>query len=187
MYDINILDDLHNFFPALLYDQTRFTSMSDVFLYVNHQMDNHFNIFNRARREYSQRNVRVPTPPVPQGIPSVRRSDTIDILPLLRSDRSMEAFFTSFVELSALAPTQQTMEPVIIRPTTAQINQATTVSTSIISDDETNCSICQEEYEVGQSIRTINHCSHKFHKQCIDTWFDRNVHCPDCRYDIRSS
>jgi len=186
MYDVSILDDIHNFFPAFLYDQARFTNMPDVFAYVNQQMDNHFNIFNRAQREYNQRNVRVstaPSIPIPLSRTPLRRAGSIDMLP----GGTMSELFASIMELSTLAPTQQVMEPVIVRPTPAQITQATTLHTSIISENETNCSICQEAYAVGQTIRTINHCSHKFHKECVDTWFGRNVHCPDCRYDIRGS
>lgn len=185
MYDVNILDDIHNFFPAFLYDQARFTNMPDVFSYVNQQMDSHFNIFSRAQREYNQRNVRVSTASsLPPARTPVRRSDTIFTS---QTGGTMSELFASIMELSALTPTQQVMEPVIVRPTPTQIAQATTLHTSIISDNETNCSICQEAYAVGQTVRTINHCSHKFHKECVDTWFGRNVHCPDCRYDIRGS
>jgi hypothetical protein len=31
----------------------------------------------------------------------------------------------------------------------------------------------------------MNVCHHTFHKSCIDTWFQENVHCPVCRHDIR--
>jgi hypothetical protein len=37
----------------------------------------------------------------------------------------------------------------------------------------------------GHSVRRLNRCGHTFHTTCIDTWFQRNVHCPVCRHDIR--
>lgn len=75
-------------------------------------------------------------------------------------------------------------QTVVVRPTEVQINRATTVETvSALIED--NCAICQDAMERGAQIRKINHCGHIFHKDCIDVWFDRNVHCPTCRYDIR--
>jgi len=180
MYDIYLLDDIHNFFPAFLYNQSRFTNMADVFAYVNRQMDTHFNIFNRAQREYNQRNVRASTAPQPQR--------TVDILPLYASQNtaSMSELFTLLSGLyTNTAPTQFNMDPVVVRPTANQIVQATTVEMPVFVDQESTCSVCQEGYILGQTVRKINHCSHKFHKLCIDTWFSENVHCPVCRYDIR--
>ena len=50
IYDIPLLDDIHNFFPALLYDQRHFLTLNDIFIYINTQMDTHFNIYSRAQR-----------------------------------------------------------------------------------------------------------------------------------------
>jgi hypothetical protein len=36
-------------------------------------------------------------------------------------------------------------------------------------------------------MRTLTHCNHYFHKNCIDVWFESHVHCPICRYDIRGT
>ena len=38
---------------------------------------------------------------------------------------------------------------------------------------------------MGEQVRTLTHCGHRFHVLCIDNWFQRNVHCPLCRHDIR--
>ena len=38
----------------------------------------------------------------------------------------------------------------------------------------------------SNEVRRIMHCRHYFHRTCIDTWFQTNVHCPTCRYDIRT-
>jgi hypothetical protein len=77
-------------------------------------------------------------------------------------------------------------QTVTVRPTEVQINRATSVETvSALIED--NCAICQDAMERGAQIRKINHCGHIFHKECIDAWFDRNVHCPTCRHDIRET
>ena len=39
------------------------------------------------------------------------------------------------------------------------------------------CSICMEEYEVGQPLVRLE-CLCKFHKQCIAEWFGRKRECP---------
>lgn len=49
---------------------------------------------------------------------------------------------------------------------------------------EEHCSICFEQYEVGQLKRTLDTCNHVFHKKCIDKWFRKNsddMNCPVCR------
>lgn len=49
------------------------------------------------------------------------------------------------------------------------------------------CSICQSGYNTQQIIRKINHCGHFYHINCLDQWFENNVKCPECQYDIRES
>jgi hypothetical protein len=79
------------------------------------------------------------------------------------------------------------LEPVIVRPTQEQIEHATTMRAATTEDEANNCSICQDCFVEGQSIREINHCEHPFHQECITPWFERNVHCPVCRFDIRDT
>ncbi|KAI9372112.1 FYVE zinc finger-domain-containing protein [Aspergillus egyptiacus] len=42
---------------------------------------------------------------------------------------------------------------------------------------EQECTICMEEYEVGQSLARLE-CLCKFHKRCIVEWFERKRECP---------
>ena len=76
------------------------------------------------------------------------------------------------------------LEPVIVRPTPEQITQFTTVG-NLSSDEEPLCAICQETLRPDEEGRKLNACGHWFHRGCIDTWFARNIHCPNCRHDIR--
>jgi hypothetical protein len=77
-------------------------------------------------------------------------------------------------------------QPVVVRPTSEQINSHTILSRSFQAQDD-NCAICQDPIEIGQMMRIISHCTHRFHQNCIDTWFQSHVTCPTCRHDIRES
>ncbi len=60
------------------------------------------------------------------------------------------------------------------------------------SQDENNneeeiCSICRQELEDKSILRKLKTCSHKFHLNCIDQWFEKQVLCPICRVDVRAS
>jgi Ring finger domain len=76
------------------------------------------------------------------------------------------------------------LEPVIVRPTPEQITQFTTVG-NLSTDEDPSCAICQEPLRPEEEGRKLNACGHWFHRGCIDTWFLRDVHCPNCRHDIR--
>ena len=85
--------------------------------------------------------------------------------------------------LSAFFGSSNLMEPVIVRPTHEQIASASVLTT--INPTHENCAICQDGMEEGQSVRILSHCIHRFHQECIDTWFQSHVTCPTCRHDIR--
>jgi hypothetical protein len=77
------------------------------------------------------------------------------------------------------------MEDVIVRPTAIQFERATQ---SILYDNtlvEATCPITLETFQENDEICRIRHCGHTFKRQAIQSWFQRNVRCPVCRYDIR--
>lgn len=81
----------------------------------------------------------------------------------------------------------ENLTPVPIRPTQEEIDAATFLS-SIERPADIICPICQShdlENNSSPTWRYIRHCNHQFHKECIDHWFQENVHCPVCRFDIR--
>lgn len=53
------------------------------------------------------------------------------------------------------------------------------------SNETQGCSICTEDFEIGQDQRVLP-CDHRFHPDCIDPWL-LNVSgtCPLCRVDLR--
>jgi uncharacterized paraquat-inducible protein A len=78
------------------------------------------------------------------------------------------------------------LSPVPVIPTRAQIADAT-VLTSLAPPADVVCPICQSHEDANSDEwRIIRHCQHRFHRDCIDTWFEQNVHCPVCRFDVRN-
>jgi GTP cyclohydrolase I len=73
----------------------------------------------------------------------------------------------------------------IISPTEEEIARGSTIET-VNGVFDNICSICHENYVIGNEIRILSSCHHVYHKLCIDEWFKRNVICPICRHDIRT-
>ena len=46
------------------------------------------------------------------------------------------------------------------------------------------CSICLKSFIFNDIIRELD-CNHKFHILCIDKWFEKNISCPNCRYNLK--
>jgi len=83
----------------------------------------------------------------------------------------------------------QFQSSVPVYPTLRQIQQSTRCYnyTQEESDEEPDirCPITREEFNVGEEICVIRHCNHKFKKEPLYQWFNSNVRCPVCRFDIR--
>jgi hypothetical protein len=201
IYYVRLLDDLHNYFPDILYQPHRFQNVQDVLQYISNQTQREFNLFNRGLQSFEARQ------PTPRNTPissssartatSPRQSqvniitETFDLSPLLSIPLSSTPTGTQGLSslqnlLNLLRP--PSMDPVVVAPTAEQITNATAVRQASEEDDgEAICSICQDGYTGGEDIREISHCSHFFHRTCIDPWFRQHVHCPVCRFDIRES
>jgi hypothetical protein len=207
-YGVRLLDDLHNFFPAILYEPTRFTTVPQLLTYISSRTRDHFNLFNRGQSQYrAARNtlhtnapiLPVATTTIPiiptTNTPGPRTSatvgldlvtETFDITSLLPNSTYDPLNFIQTLLGSALNTTASNMESIPVAPTAQQLSAGSTIQEA---DEEAHhdliCSICQEGYTTGQYIRKLNHCSHCFHKACIDPWFRAHVRCPVCRHDIR--
>lgn len=48
---------------------------------------------------------------------------------------------------------------------------------------EKQCSICMTDYARGEELLTLL-CFHKFHAECVETWFESQDWCPICRMKI---
>ena len=77
------------------------------------------------------------------------------------------------------------MEDVVVRPTETQINAALETFVYIADEQQNTCPITLEPLQEGDSVCRIRYCNHLFKSSAIRGWFQRNVRCPVCRYDIR--
>jgi len=80
-------------------------------------------------------------------------------------------------------------ENVIVRPTNEQFHSATIdydfSIDDIVNNTNTRCPIVLEDFQEGDRVCKIRHCGHTFYREQIYNWFQVNVRCPVCRYDIR--
>lgn len=192
VYGSVLLDDIHNYFPQLLYRSERFQTLQQVFGYVHRQIDAHFNLGSRGLRLYRESELQVPStyfvPAAPMNVqpPSVRVD--LDVEPL-----------TSFAELSALLPLIQRFitpastqlrprqEDVVVHASNDIIQRAST-ERILDADSEEFCAICQDEMHAGEMLRRLTVCNHEFHRSCVDNWLlNRSVRCPTCRFDVRET
>jgi hypothetical protein len=73
-------------------------------------------------------------------------------------------------------------------PTENEIIRATEICTfqDISSPINHSCPICQIDFSDNDVVMMIKECRHIFSHTSIMSWFRRNVHCPLCRFDIRT-
>ena len=209
IYGVGLLDDLHNYFPAFLYEPHTFQTIQDALLYMQRQTQTRFNLYNRGLGRYAQHLPNMTTPlasafrnSTSTTNPSMSVHETIEIIPMdARTPASLLPVnslpiglsFNNFgIDASNLLSTivgqswsTETTTIHVVSPNT--LNLTTTLHQIENDDPENICSICQEGYMLNQTTRALNHCRHVFHKDCIDPWFQRNVHCPVCRFDIRET
>ncbi|XP_073027321.1 NEP1-interacting protein-like 1 [Primulina eburnea] len=49
------------------------------------------------------------------------------------------------------------------------------------SGEGVSCSVCLQDFQLGETVRSLPHCHHLFHLPCIDSWLVRHGSCPLCR------
>jgi hypothetical protein len=210
IYGVGLLDDLHNYFPALLYDSSTFVSVPDVLSYVQSETRRRFDLFSvGASRYYTSQPLRParvwPRPQNPLAATRPRpaaaatttspagRGYLNSLFPITHTPLHIQTALDDTTILQILLRSLATegftadqMSPVVVRPTEAEV-AASTTDAPHDSVEVYNCAICQDGIVNREISRKINHCGHKFHINCIDVWFQQNVRCPVCRHDIRTS
>jgi len=48
---------------------------------------------------------------------------------------------------------------------------------------QTTCAVCMQDFEHSDELRSL-HCSHYFHKECIDKWLAIGTNCPVCKGEV---
>lgn len=76
---------------------------------------------------------------------------------------------------------------ITVSPSRTQIENATRIVqfSEIPTPINNSCPITLERFEEGTCVTQILYCGHIFTPNGIDSWFQSNVRCPVCRYDIR--
>lgn len=212
-YSISLLNDLHEIYPDLLYRPARFHNVQDVLNYIIAGANQ--NPYERARTQYEAtlppEPIRLPARSGRAASQSlhdfvqgawasqndiiitslsdpIRSPPRIPRLPVSAAsgDAAISAFINQLLDPRAVAnPLASFLDDrVIIRPTPEQLEQHTQLIQTIMVQSD-HCAICQDVIDAGQMMRTLNHCHHSFHQECIDIWFTTRVSCPTCRHDIR--
>ena len=206
VYGVGLLDDIHNYFPELLYDTGRFQNVANVFSYVRNQLDTRFNLFRHGAALYagsqqtpftqSRQTTNVPPPTVPFSYVSPRATRNANdiaaanlLLGFLRM--STEDDLSNYIQIparttgvTATAGNAWT-DPIIVRPTAQAIAAGTEPVLGSSLAENTGCAICQDTIIPTDPARRLVACGHVYHRGCIDEWFRRSVYCPSCRHDIR--
>ena len=202
VYGVGLLDDLHNYFPALLYEQGRFMNLTHVFHYIRTQMTQRFNLYAYGAQLYQETNPSPsPTPifttfPIPTTTPIPRHP----MHPTNQNIQPTDDLATTTLLLSLLGGIggiggirtpmtagvrENIWNPVIIRPTAEQIENSSELVQGADLPANSVCSICQDTIVAADTCRKLRGCNHAYHRGCIDQWFERSVRCPTCRHDIR--
>ena len=206
VYGVGLLDDIHNYFPELLYDTGRFQNVANVFSYVRNQLDTRFNLFRHGAALYagsqqtpftqSRQTTNVPPPTVPFSYVSPRATRNANdiaaanlLLGFLRM--STEDDLSNYIQIPARTTGATAtagnawIDPIIVRPTAQAIAAGTEPVLGSSLAENTGCAICQDTIIPTDPARRLVACGHVYHRGCIDEWFRRSVYCPSCRHDIR--
>lgn len=89
---------------------------------------------------------------------------------------------------NATAEMFSNLTPVIVRPSRQQLDRATRIVRygDIENPINTQCPISLENFQDGSNVVQILICRHIFQPSSFNQWFNSNVRCPVCRYDIRN-
>ena len=215
LYGVGLLDDLHNYYPAVLYDPTRFRTVGGLLHYIQLNTRARFDLFTFGQRAFLAS--QMPPSEIVEPTDATDATDATDLsgvhTPPIRPRVALNPPFPGrvyrtnriFVEeetdmtenaarnllatlLGALGNNQIVAPPQFDDVTVAPTAEQISSGTSVIRlEEEDICSVCQDTITLEEDVRQIIHCEHNFHKGCIDTWFVRNVHCPVCRHDIRET
>ena len=140
---------------------------------------------NRRRRQNRNRNRNL------NRIQNENQNQNQDSTINISTNRNQTSAFINFMAqtmmdpfYTIILPERHFSEPVLVIPTDEQIAVGSVLQTSVGLAD-ISCAVCQQNFTADETVRRLLPCNHQYHRDCIDTWFQRNVHCPVCRHDIR--
>ena len=114
VYDVGLLDDLHNYFPGLLYEPDRFRTVSDVLGYVRQNASRRFNLFDHGARLYQQNRAQrtsVPQNTFTRQTPVVNHwNPPVPSIPIVTQPHQYEFDLTNEVDIALLAPLLRSLD-----------------------------------------------------------------------------
>lgn len=119
-------------------------------------------------------------PPDPPATPTIPRQGTsVRFNPHQRSISTPTTIFTRAMGNFS--------DPVNVIATPEQIATATRniLYENVEEPLNDRCPICLDVFQSSSEVTQIRHCGHVFNRSQLATWFERNVRCPVCRFDIR--
>jgi hypothetical protein len=192
VYGVSLLDDLHNYFPRILYNPQQFQTVPDLLAYVQQTTRTRFNLFDNGLRQYATAQHSAQQQPrntyaqaaahahaQQQHATHTTAMDPVSasLLPLLRS---------LIVPRVVRMPLNTAFSDPVIVHASQEVIEARSTQETLEEDTEDICAICQDTMREGELVRKITVCSHQFHRSCIDNWLlNSSVLCPTCRHDIR--
>jgi hypothetical protein len=113
------------------------------------------------------------------------RNPNLSFLPN-NQDQFMRRYLTNIPDL-LFGTIGQELTSVVVRPTDRQIRESTQLVRfgNIIDPQNGNCPISLERFDEQQLVTRIIFCGHIFSTNELQRWFETNVRCPLCRFDIR--
>jgi hypothetical protein len=113
------------------------------------------------------------------------RNPNVNVLPN-NQDQYMARYLTNIPDL-IFGTIGQGLTSVVVRPTDRQVREATQLVRfeNIIDPQNSSCPISLERFTGQQLVTRIIFCGHIFSTNELQTWFETNVRCPLCRFDIR--
>jgi len=84
----------------------------------------------------------------------------------------------SYEDLVSLEPVPRGLKSFDHLPTTVYEGQE-------LPSNQTTCAVCMADFETSEELRSL-HCTHHFHKDCIDKWLGVATTCPVCKGEVCS-
>lgn len=98
-------------------------------------------------------------------------------------DQMLEAAQLSFDETSNITP--RPASKLVVESLTRRTYMTKTEKEENNKIDVEGCTICLQEFSNGSTVVTLP-CGHDFDDECIVKWFEINILCPVCRFELPS-
>ena len=205
IYNYGLLDDVHNLFPEILYDNAIFpdspANNNRLLSWFRYRVSRLFpQTYRVARLNYIQSRSEDRAAEYDDWIHARERGAALTSLNTIIESHLLLSALDSLITLPRIRRVppltgvrvdefqlgRSFFDSVPVNATTVEIEAASDVMNSATVAADTICAICQE-HDGSSTWRRLRNCDHYFHVECVDNWFNRNVHCPVCRADIRDT